>query len=242
MGIDGEYKPNQTLGFAFFYTNANVEVNNVSQKSDLDVFTTLLYGNMPVIDEQTRFMYQLGYAWQKTTGQRDVFTGDTATSDYTSKTASLDLKLARNIKLTDKFTLQPMLEGTYRHFTSPSYSESGAGALNLNVESFSSTELIVGGGAIAYYQLDEDSKLVGNVNVGYDLHDKQQSVTASYQGASGVSYDTNGIDNGPWSYDVGFGYERDIYELSNINVSFNRTGEGSDFTNNTVSMKYVLKF
>ena len=242
MGIDGEYKPNQTLGFAFFYTAANVDVNNVSQKSDLDVFTTLIYGNMPVIDNKTKLLYQLGYALQKTSGERNLFTGDTAKSDYTSKTASLDLKLLKDYKINDDLLLQPMISTTYRHFTNPSYSETGAGALNLDVQKFTSTELIVGLGTLAYYRLSDDSKLTGNINVGYDLHDKQQSVTASYQGATGVSFDTTGIDNGRWSYNLGIGYEMDINDSSNINFSYNRQGQGSDFVNNAVSAKYVLKF
>jgi outer membrane autotransporter protein len=242
MGIDGEYKPNQTLGFAFFYTAADVDVNNLSQNSEIDVFTTLLYGNMPVIDEKTKFMYQLGYAWQKTKGDRKLFNADTATSDYTSKTASLDLKLVRNYQVNDRLLLQPMVEATYRHFTSPSYSESGAGSLNLEVQKFTSTELIAGVGTIAYYKLNDDSRITGNINIGYDIHDSQKSVTASYQGASGVSFDTDGIDNGRWSYDVGAGYEMDINENSNINFSYNRQGQGSDFTNNTISAKYLLKF
>jgi outer membrane autotransporter protein len=242
MGIDGEYKPNQTLGVAFFYTAANVDINNIAQKSDLDVFTTLVYGNMPVIDNKTKLLYQLGYAWQKTNGKRTLFTGDTATSDYTSKTASLDLKLLRDYKINDDLLLQPMISTTYRHFSNPSYSETGAGALNLDVQKFTSTELILGAGTLVHYKLNDDSKIVGNINVGYDLHDKQQSVTASYQGASGVSFDTAGIDNGRWSYDLGVGYEMDINDFSNINFSYNRQGQGSDFVNNTISAKYVLKF
>jgi len=242
MGIDGEYKPNQILGFGFFYTNANVDVNNVAQKSDLDVFTTLVYGNVPIIDEKTKFLYQLGYAWQKTNGERSIFTGETAKSKYTSKTASLDLKLVRDYKINDKLFLQPMTSITYRHFTNPSYSEKGAGALNLDIEKFTSTELLLGVGTLANYKLNNDSRIVGSVNIGYDFHDRQQSVTASYQGATGVSFDTAGIDNGRWSYALGVGYEMDINDSSNINFSYNRQGQGSDFVNNTFSAKYVLKF
>ncbi|MGB5918697.1 autotransporter domain-containing protein [Arcobacter sp.] len=242
VGIDGEYKPNQTLGFGFFYTNANVDVNNVSQKSDLDVFTTLVYGNVPVLDEKTNLLYQLGYSWQKTNGERSIFTGDTARSKYTSKTASLDLKLVRDYKINDDLLLQPMISTTYRHFTNPSYSETGAGALNLDIKKFTSTELLLGVGTLANYKLNNDSRIVGSVNIGYNLHDRQQSVTASYQGATGVSFDTTGIDNGRWSYDLGVGYEMDINDTSNINFSYNRQGQGSDFTNNTFSAKYVLKF
>jgi outer membrane autotransporter protein len=197
---------------------------------------------MPVIDNKTKLLYQLGYALQKTSGERTLFTGDTATSDYTSKTASLDLKLLRDYKINDNLLLQPMVSTTYRHFTNPSYSETGAGALNLDVQKFTSTELILGVGTLASYRLSEDSKLTGNINVGYDLHDKQQSVTASYQGATGVSFDTDGIDNGRWSYNLGVGYEMDINDSSNLNFSYNRQGQGSDFVNNAISAKYVLKF
>ncbi len=242
VGIDGEYKPNQTLGFGFFYTNANVDVNNVSQKSDLDVFTTLVYGNVPVLDEKTNLLYQLGYSWQKTNGERSIFTGDTARSKYTSKTASLDLKLVRDYRINDDLLLQPMISTTYRHFTNPSYSETGAGALNLDIKKFTSTELLLGVGTLANYKLNNDSRIVGSINIGYNLHDRQQSVTASYQGATGVSFDTTGIDNGRWSYDLGVGYEMDINDTSNINFSYNRQGQGSDFANNTFSAKYVLKF
>ena len=242
MGIDAEVKENQTLGFAFFYTNASVDVNNVSQTSDLDVFTTLIYGNAPIIDDKTKFLYQVGYAWQKTTGKRDVFTEDTAESKYTSKTASLDLKVVRDYKVNDKLLLQPMISTTYRHFTNPEYSETGAGALNLNVQKFTSSELLASVGTMSYYKLDENSKIIGNVNVGYDFHDRQQGVISAYQGASTVTFDTTGIDNGRWSYEAGVGFERDLDENSNINFSYNYQAQGSTFANNTFSAKYVYKF
>lgn len=242
LGLDGEYRDNQNIGFGLFYTNANVDVNNVNQKADLDVFTTLLYGNVPVIDDKTNFLYQVGYSWQKTDGSREIFTGQTATSDYTSKTASLDLKLMRDVQITDNLLLQPMVETTYRHFTNPAYKENGAGALNLNVDKFTSKDLIVGLGTIAHYKLTDDSKIVGNVNLGYDFEGKNQTVTSAFQGAAGVKFDTNGIDNGRWSYQAGIGYELDINKTNSINVSYDYQGQGSDFSNNTVSAKYVLKF
>lgn len=242
LGLDGEYKDNQNIGFGLFYTNANVDINNVNQKADLDVFTTLVYGNVPVIDDKTNFLYQVGYSWQKTDGSREIFTGQTATSDYTSKTASLDLKLMRDVQITDNLLLQPMVETTYRHFTNPAYKENGAGALNLNVDKFTSKDLIVGLGTIAHYKLTDDSKIVGNVNVGYDFEGKNQTVTSAFQGAAGVKFDTNGIDNGRWSYQAGIGYELDINKTNSINVSYDYQGQGSDFSNNTVSAKYVLKF
>ena len=242
FGADTEYKNNQRLGLAFFYTNGNVDVNNMNQNADLDVFTTLVYGNVPVIDDKTNFLYQAGYSWQKTQTDRAVFTGDIAESKYTSKTASLDLKLMRDVNVNKDLLLQPLVNTTYRHFTNPAYNEIGADALNLNVDKFTSSDLIVGLGTLAHYKLTDDSKIVGNVNVGYDLHDKNQTITSAYEGASGVNFGTDGIDNGRWSYEAGIGYEMDINKTNNINVSYDYQGQGSDFSNNVISAKYVLKF
>lgn len=242
LGLDGEYKDNHKLGFGLFYTNANVEVNNQPQKSDIDMFTALVYGSVPVIDDKTNFLYQTGYTWQKTDSSRTLFTGDKATADYTSNTAFVDLKLTRDVQVSDKFLLKPMVETTYRHFTNPSYKENGAGALNLHIDKFTSEDLILGIGTNAYYNITNDSKIVGNVNVGYDFKGNDQTITSSFAGAAGVKFDTKGIDNGRWSYQAGIGYELDISDRNNIHVGYEYQGQGKDFSNNIISAKYVLKF
>jgi outer membrane autotransporter protein len=243
FGFDGEYADNQKVGIGFFYTNADVDVNHVSQSSDMDVYSLIVYGNVPVIDEKTNFLYQVGYSWQRTDTTRNIeFMNKTAKADYTSKIASLDLKLLRDYKINEDLLLQPFVSTTYRHFKTPSYSESGAEALNLNVSKFTSSELIVGLGTLAYYEIDEDSKLTGSVNLGYDLRDDNNIVSSSYHGASGLSYDTEGIDNGRVSYDLGVGYETDFNELSNLSFNYNFQGEGSDYLNHVLSLKYTYRF
>lgn len=242
FGADTEIKDNSKLGLAFFYTNADVDVNGVSQKADLDVFTGLVYGNVPIIDDKTNFLYQAGYSIQKTDTKRDIFTGQKAEAKYNSKIASLDLKLMRDVTVSDNLLLQPLVNTTYRHFINPAYSESGAGALNLNVDKFNSSEFIVGLGTLVHYKLTDNQKLVGNVNVGYDLKGDDNTITSSYMGASGVKFGTDGIDNGRWSYEAGIGYELDINKTNNINISYDYQAQGTKFSNNVISAKYVLKF
>lgn len=58
LDLEWMEKNNKQIGAALFYTNANVDVNNISQSSNLDVFTTLVYGNVPVFDDKTRLLYQ----------------------------------------------------------------------------------------------------------------------------------------------------------------------------------------
>ncbi len=242
LGVDTEYKDNQSIGLALFYTNGKVDTNSVNQTADLDVFTGLVYGNVPIIDDKTNLLYQAGYSVQRTDTKRDVFTGQTAEAKYNSKIASIDLKLQRDVNISDDFLLQPLVSTTYRHFKNPSYSESGAGALNLNVDKFKSSEFIVGVGTLAHYKLTDSQKIVGNVNVGYDLKGDNNTVTSSFMGASGTKFGTDGIDNGRWSYQAGIGYELDINKRNNINISYDYQGEGTKFSNNVISAKYVLKF
>lgn len=243
FGFDGEYAENKQIGFGFFYTNADVEVNNVSQTSDIDVYSLIVYGNTPIFDNKTNLLYQVGYSWQDTTSNRGIeFMGTSAKADYTSKVASVDLRLLRDYRVNEKLLLQPLVSTTYRHFESPNYSESGANALNLEVDKFTSNELILGVGALGFYKLNENSNLFGNINIGYDLKDDNNIVSSSYQGASGLSFETEGIDNGRFSYDLGIGYENNINDLTNINFSYNFQGEGSDYTNHIISAKYTYKF
>jgi outer membrane autotransporter protein len=242
MGFDGKNKNDQMLGFGLFFTDANVDMNNVSQETDIKAYSMMAYGSLPIIDNKTNFLYQVGYSLQKTDSVRDVFTGDSASADYTSKMASIDTRLVRDYQINKDLMLQPLVFATYRNFKSPSYSETGAGALNLDVEKSSSNEMLVGLGTIATYKLNSTDKLIGSLNVGYDLKDDNNSISSSYQGASGVSFETQGIDNGRWSYDAGIGYEKSIDNKNSVSVNYNLQGEGTDYINNVVSANYVLKF
>jgi uncharacterized protein with beta-barrel porin domain len=241
FGADAEIGAKQRIGAALFYTDADVDVNGVNQKSDVKVYTAMVYGNIPM-NANTDFLYQGGYSWQKTETERNVFGIGTANGDYTAKTASLDLKVMKTYPIDKALTLRPLVETTYRHYTSPSYSESGAGGMNLNIEKFTSTQLIMGAGVIAEYKTGKNEKLIADISVGYDLHHEKQSVNASYQGAPSVTFTTNGIDNGGWQYDIGLGYEEANVLGGELNFMYNYQGQGSGFDNHVLSAKYVWKF
>lgn len=242
MGMDTEYDTNKKIGLALFYTQADVDINNVSQSSDLDIFTALVYGNVPVLDDETRFLYQIGYSGQKTSSTRNIFNGDTAKADYTSTTASVDLKLMRDYQVNGNLLLQPVIGATYRRSSSPEYTESGAGSLNLETSSSSTTELIGEIGTQAKYKINENSKILASLHVGYNFKDDQSTVTSSFQGSSGTTFDTKGIDNSRVNYKAGLGYEMKDVLGGEINFMYNYQANGSDFSNNTFSAKYVLKF
>lgn len=242
IGYDAEYAPNQRAGVALFVTDADVNVNNMNQTSDVRVYNLLAYGNVP-LDETNNFLYQAGYAWQKSEGRRYIgLTNETAHSDYTSQAATIDLKLMQTYKMDDALTLHPLAEATYRRFMTPSYDETGAGVLNLHMDDATSNHYLLGGGMIADYKLDKKSYLMVDLNLMYDFNHGIESVTAAYEGAAGVKFTSNGIDNGPWVYNAGIGYTMKTNENSELNFMYNYQGQGNSFDVHTLSAKYVWKF
>lgn len=242
IGYDAEYAPNQRAGVALFVTDADVDVNNMNQKSDVRVYNILAYGNVP-LDVTNNFLYQAGYAWQKNEGQRYIgLVNQTAHSDYTSQAATIDLKLMQTHKLDDRLTIHPLAEATYRRFMMPSYDETGAGVLNLHVDDATSNHYLLGGGMITDYKLDSKSYVMLDLNLMYDFNHGVETVTAAYEGAAGVKFTSNGIDNGPWVYNAGVGYTMKTNENSELNFMYNYQGQGNSFDVHTLSAKYVWKF
>ena len=242
LGYDKEYKEDQIIGLATFYTNANVETNGVNHENDVDAYSIVAYGSNLLVDEKTTIYYQGSYTWQNNDSKRELFTGEQANADFTSKTVALDLKVGHKININDKFAVEPNIGTTYRHFTNPSYNESGAGALNIQSERFTSSEFIGNIGTDFEYKLTPDSKLTATIGAGYDFKDDDNIVTSSFAGASGVSFDTKGIDNGRWNYIAGVGYDVNLDSQNNLNLQYNYQGEGSKYSNNVISLNYMYKF
>ncbi len=240
IGADAINKDDQQLGFGLFYTNADVDVNGVNQNSDVDAFTILGYGSTPIIDNKTKFLYQVGYSWQMTDTFRETLTGD-AVADYTSNVASIDLKVMRDYQVNDKWLVQPTVGLSYTYFKAPSYSESGAGVASLDVNKFSTSETLLNIGAVSNYKIDDSSIFITTLDLGYDLENNDDAVTSTTQGGLQLA-DSESIDNGRISYAIGLGYEKQLNNNSNINFTYEYSGEGSDYSNNTISVKYVINF
>lgn len=89
---------------------------------------------------------------------------------------------------------------------------------------------------------NETMKFTANVNAGYDLYHDNKSVTSSYAGAAGVSFATNGIDNGSFIYDAGVGAILSKVVVGEVDLSYDYQAQGSSFTNHQFAAKYTYKF
>ncbi|MCT7472182.1 autotransporter outer membrane beta-barrel domain-containing protein [Aliarcobacter cryaerophilus] len=241
LGYENEYKDGQLLGTGLFYTNANVDINGVSQKTDVDAYSLALYGNNLLKDNKTTIYYQGAYTWQKNDSKRDLFDGTQANAKFTTKILSLDLAVGHKIAINDLFDLEPKLGVTYKHYSNPNYSETGSSA-NLTTNKFTSSELLGNAELNIGYKINDFSKITAMAGVGYDFKNDNNIVTSSFSAAPSNSFDTKGIDNGRWNYIAGLGYDVDVNNQNNINLSYNFQGEGSKYTNHGLALNYRYKF
>ena len=241
LGYENEYKDGQLLGTGLFYTNANVDINGVSQKTDVDAYSLALYGNNLLKDNKTTIYYQGAYTWQKNDSKRDLFDGTQANAKFTTKILSLDLGVGHKININESLHMEPKLGVTYKHYSNPNYSETGSSA-NITTNKFTSSELLGNAELNMGYKINDFSKITALAGVGYDFKNDNNIVTSSFSAAPSNSFDTKGIDNGRWNYLAGLGYDVDVNNQNNINVSYNFQGEGSKYTNHGLALNYRYKF
>jgi subtilase-type serine protease len=75
---------------------------------------------------------------------------------------------------------------------SPSYTERGAGDLNLSVQGKRSQALLLGAGARLNYALTPSSQISGHLGASYDVINGRDELVATYAGAPGQSFTTPG--------------------------------------------------
>ena len=236
VGLDGEYSIGNRAGLAFFYSQVNVDVNGVDQSSDIDVFSLIAYGSNDVIDDTTTVFYQLGYGIQNTDSTRAIIgLGETAKADYASKSYFAQLKITKEIELSKEFKATPSIYTSYTYFDMPSYSESGAGGMGLDVFSSSTKAFIVGAESDFAYKITPKINLIANIGLGYDFENSAQSVSSNFIGDGGTVFQTNGIENSDWIYKAGIGMNMKVTDDLSLDIKYDTDGRFSDFVTHTVS-------
>lgn len=237
IGYDRTDKNDATLGGAFFYTQGDIGVNNVQDTVDIKSYTALLYGSNK-LQNDVDFMYQLVYGIQNNDTKRYVGANDIASADYSGRNYAIDLKLMKDFEYSDDLKISPIAVATYRNFKSESYSETGSTS-NFDVQSATSEQKILKVGSMFTNKIDDTSRFITDLRVGYDFMHGKNGVTATLLGDTATSY---GIDNGGVVYNLGLSYEKSQSDDTSFDISYNLEGEGSAFQNHVVSAKYVYKF
>lgn len=238
LGADATLSNATRLGLAFAYANSNIDSNSsvAPQSADVSVYQLIGYGSHS-LDASTELNFQIDAGQNKNKGQRILsFASAVASADYDSWTAHAGVGVARTLKLNERTQFIPSVRLDYTWIKDESYTETGAGALNLSVADRSTDELILGVDGKIAHQINDSTTLSANLGVGYDALSEQASITASFAGAPGAAFVTNGIDPNPWIARAGLGLSANAPSGMEITARYDAEYR-EDYLNQTASVK-----
>lgn len=243
-GIDGEITSTSRLGFAVSYMNTNVDGNGLASgnRADIDAYQLIAYGSHDLTQfEDVEVSWQADVGLNKNDGKRRIsFMNRKATADYDSYTAHVGAGIGKRFQLTEQSLIMPSLRADYAYIKDESYTEKGAGALNLDVDSVNAEELILMAQVEANHQWSESTSLSTTLGVGYDVINDDTSLTASYTGG-GAAFTTEGIDPSPWLARAGVGATISLNDMTELTASYDLEGR-EDFLNQTASVNMRWRF
>lgn len=243
LGADAAINPALRLGVAFAYADSNIDNRSsiAKQSADVNVYQLVGYGSYS-LDERTEVNFQVDVGRNNNNGKRTIaFTNTQAKSDYHSTTAHVGAGIGRSYAIAPQTTLTPAVRADYTWIRDSSYTEKGAGLLNLDVDGRSTEAFVIGVEGKLAHQLNERTTLTANLGVGYDAINENSSITSAFAGSPGAAFVTRGIDPSPWITQGGFGMVYRTKQGLEINGRYDaehRTG----FLNHTASVKLRWDF
>jgi len=200
FGADAEPSETNRVGVALAYVRSNIDSSSsvAPQGSRVNSYQLIGYGSHS-LDDVTDINVQADIAKHDTDGHRDIlFMNSVASSNYSSWSGHIGAGIARTFKIDETTSLTPSLRADYTVLHADNYSETGAGALNLNVNSNTAHEMIVGIDGKLTHAMNDKIKLVANLGGGYDVLHEQASITSAFAGDPTAAFLTNGIKPSPW--------------------------------------------
>ena len=241
LGFDRDVSSSWNMGFALAFINSDV-VSNLEQGAHnitLDSYQAKIYSSK-MLDDVTALNLQAGVGVSNYDSNRRLFNNSVANADYDSWNVQLSAELERSYQASKDTVVTPYIHANYGYVDVESYSEAGAGALNLNVSDDSSDSLILGTGMKVNRSVSSNLLLTANVGVAYDVLTARSNLTSSFSGG-GASYTTEGIEPDEFVYNAGFGAKYSLKNGTEFTVAYNVDGR-QDYTDQSVSVNFRLPF
>lgn len=243
LGADGALSPKVRLGLGMAYANVDIDGNSsvAPQGSQIDVYQLIGYGSYS-LDERSNLSVQLDVGQARNQGQRQIaFMSQTASADYDSLTAHAGIGYARNYPLGEQSNFTAGVRADYSWVKDEAYSETGAGALNLQVQGRTSDALVLAVEGKYTTTLRSGLQLQANLGVGYDALSERGSVMSAFAGAPTATFVTYGADPSPWQLRAGLGLTHKTASGMEVTGRYDAAYK-ADFLQQTVSVKVRWPF
>lgn len=229
-GIDHQFKNDITAGLALGYTSTNIDQQDFrsGDSADTKSYNIVAYAGKDF--ENAYVEGALSYAMHNTQGSRATAVGRTAQSDIDANQYTAHTSAGYRFNIQDSATVTPFLALDYTHLTQDAYTETGAGAINLNVSELSTSRTTVGGGVKLGSKIESGSTTLTpelklatyHISGGNDT-----DIAAQYVGG-GEKFVTPGSDLNNMMYNVGLGLKAQISDNTTLGfaVDYDRSSDG----------------
>ena len=233
VGADIAAAEGLVFGLAGGYSDTDLDFDN-GNDIDYDGFQIAAYGSFAPNAWYLDGM--VSYAWYDNDSRRSTI-GGTAKGDYDSEVFTAYAETGYELKV-DPVSFTPFLGVGYAHAETDSFTESGAGAFNMAIDSgdADSFTTTLGIDVAARLQVDRDVFLVPEVRVGWEheFEDDHQTIGASFAGAPASGFSVIGSQVADDSAVVGAGLSLEIGQAWQIYVDYDgRLNE--DYSQHAVS-------
>ncbi|WP_297576721.1 autotransporter domain-containing protein [uncultured Deefgea sp.] len=244
LGADRLITDQVRLGGALSYLRSKVDSNSsvAPQSAQVDGYRGIVYGSYS-LDPRTDVNFQAALGRSHTEGDRAINFGGlnhVASSSYNSWNAHLGAGIARSFNMAEKTTLTPSLRADYMYIHDAAYTETGAGALSLNVNDNSAQELTFSMDSKLNHAINEQVIFTANLGGGYDTLSQQSSISSAFVGG-GAQFITKGLDPSPWFARGGLGLMITNSKALEITARYDVEAR-NDFVNQTASIKLRMPF
>ena len=194
-GLQSELNATTTLGFGLGYLDSDVAGQDFAagQSSDIESVQLVGYGQYAIGDAGWQLNWQGDFTRSRVESERNItFIGRTAQAKYNGDAWHLGVGISKAYTVNPTTTVQPSVALDWRSFKAEGYTETGAGALNLQVNEQTAQEAVLKVGAQVQQQLTPQTQWLASAALGYDLRDQRDAVTARFTGG-GVAFTTEGL-------------------------------------------------
>lgn len=238
IGADTAVSETTRLGLAFAYAQTDLDSDSrvAPQSAQIDTFQLIGYGSY-ALSADTELNFQLDAGQNRNESKRHMpFADATAHADYNGYNVHAGIGIGHNMHLSEQLTFVPSARADYTWIGTDSYHEKGAGALDLDVDSNDTEELLFSIDGKLNYALSEATLLSANLGAGYDVIDENGTITSTYAGAPGAAFRTQGLDLEPWLARAGLGLIHTLSGGTEVSLRYDAEAR-SDFTNQGASVK-----
>jgi outer membrane autotransporter protein len=242
-GIDKLVSPSLLLGGVFASSRSAISGadDTVPNKLDVVSYQGGIYGAYAMGGGFVT-NFQLDGGLNRNAESRSIQSmSSTASANYNGSTMHAGLSVKKTLPIGTRMALVPSVGLDAARVYAETYSETGANALNLNVDEQTYRELRFTAGVSAIYRVADRIYLTARAAAGYNTLQDQAEIAASFAGGGG-SFVTYGLNVSPWLYSFGVGLIGARSDIMDLGLRYDLQTSSTGLLNQFASAVLKVKF